>query len=187
MDPLNLFPRELLLDMQVEADKRERKLNRLSLFIRPLCCERVNRMLMNERRITTRHRVIAEFIEGVLFRIHGESRAADLVTSSGPILARDTYSGLGVTPALSRGALLRCCADGVACKIRTDRYRRCLIENDKHLRDASGRFIETADGELDYCLDLFAVQTVEPFHDVVDIGSGFDIFENCGDRHTGSA
>jgi hypothetical protein len=37
------------------------------LFIRPLCCERINRMLMKERRITTRDRVTAEVIESVLF------------------------------------------------------------------------------------------------------------------------
>jgi hypothetical protein len=40
----------------------------------------------------------------------------------------------------------------------------------------SGFFIETADGELDNRLDLFAVKPVEPFHDVVDAGSGASMF-----------
>ena len=66
MDPLNASPGVLLLDMQVESNKCERELNRFRSFISLLCRERVYRMLMNERRIAKRDRVIAKFIEGVL-------------------------------------------------------------------------------------------------------------------------
>ena len=73
--PLHPPAGELLFDMQVEADQAERDLNRLGLFIRLLYREGIHHMLMNERRITARERVTAEFVEGVLFCIHGESPA----------------------------------------------------------------------------------------------------------------
>src|SRR5580693_46917 len=77
-----------------------------------------------------------------------------------------------------------CCPDGVVFEIRTDRHRRSLIEkNPRRLWRVSGRFIETAGGKLNNRLDLFAVQPVEPFHNVVDIGPRFQIFEDGGDRH----
>src|SRR5579862_4433202 len=73
---------------------------------------------------------------------------------------------------------------------RTDRNRRCLIEKNPHLlrnlRRVSGWLIETAGGEFDHRLHLFPVQPIEPFHNVVDIGPGFQIFEDSGHRHPGT-
>src|ERR1022692_757219 len=49
-------------------------------------------------------------------------------------------------------------------------------------RRVNGHFVETARGKLDNRLDLFAVQPVEPLHDVVYIGPGFQILEDGGFR-----
>src|SRR6266403_5049073 len=78
-----------------------------------------------------------------------------------------------------------CCAAvrSVEFEIRAGWNRRSLIENDPHLRHVCGRLIETADGELDNRLDLFAIEPVEPFHDVVYIGPSFQIFEDGGYWH----
>jgi len=82
-------------------------------------------------------------------------------------------------------ALLRRGAKAMALEIRTDRHRRCLIEKDPHpLRSVHGVFFETAGGELDYRFDLFAVEAIEPFHNVVDIGSGFQVFKDGGYGHS---
>jgi hypothetical protein len=51
----------------------------------------------------------------------------------------------------------------------------------------SGLFVKTARRELDNGLDLFAVESVEPFHDVVDAGTGLDILENRRHGHARSA
>jgi hypothetical protein len=83
-------------------------------------------------------------------------------------------------------ALLSRCADCVALKVWTDRDWRCLIEENEHLGCVCGGSIETAHGEFDDCFDLLAVESVEPFHDVVDIGACFDVLEDRGDRHTGA-
>jgi len=75
-------------------------------------------------------------------------------------------------------ALLCGCADRMPFEIRTDRHRRCLIEKNEHLWRVSRLFIETADSKLDNRFDLFPVQPVEPFHDVVDTGSGLDVLKD---------
>src|SRR5579862_210218 len=78
----------------------------------------------------------------------------------------------------------------MAFERRANRNRRCLIEKNPHLlrnlRRVSGWLIETAGGEFDHRLHLFPVQPIEPFHNVVDIGPGFQIFEDSGHRHPGT-
>jgi hypothetical protein len=59
---LNLLPGDLLLAMQVKTGKGERQGNRLGAFIRPLRRERIDYMLMDERRVATRQRVAAQLI-----------------------------------------------------------------------------------------------------------------------------
>jgi hypothetical protein len=47
-------------------------------------------------------------------------------------------------------------------------------------RGLSGGLVGTTCGELDYGSRLVPVQPVKPFHDVVDVGSGFQILKNGG-------
>src|SRR5207248_4299660 len=51
------------------------------------------------------------------------------------------------------------------------------------LRGAGRRFVEAAGGELDNGFYLFTIQAVIPFHDVVDVRSGFQILKDGGHRH----
>ncbi len=44
-------------------------------------------------------------------------------------------------------------------------------------------FSEAAYGEVDDFLPLFAVECIEPTQDVVDVGSGFEVFDDGGDGH----
>ena len=46
------------------------------------------------------------------------------------------------------------------------------------------KWIETSRGKFKYSHNLFPRQ-VEPLHDFVDGGSGFEIFKHNGNRHTG--
>src|SRR5271166_1682571 len=46
-----------------------------------------------------------------------------------------------------------------------------------------GCSIKAAGSKLDNGLDLFAVETVKPLHDVVDVGPGLQILEDGGYRH----
>jgi len=80
-------------------------------------------------------------------------------------------------------ALLCRCSNCMALEVLTDWDGRSLIENNSHLWRVGRGFIETTDGELDYRLHLISVQPLEPFHDVVNIGSGFQIFEDGGYQH----
>jgi hypothetical protein len=66
MNPLYLPPRESTVDMEVQADKGERQLNRLGTRVRVLRCPGVHDVLMNERGVTTTERVTLEFVVGVL-------------------------------------------------------------------------------------------------------------------------
>jgi hypothetical protein len=59
---LHLLPRELLLHMQVQPDERKRQRDRLRVFIRVLCRERVDDMLVNESGIAEAERVRAQFV-----------------------------------------------------------------------------------------------------------------------------
>ena len=68
---LGLAAGELLFQMQVEADEAEGQLDGLGLPIGVLHGEGVDYVLMDERRITMRQRVGAEFVEGVQFGDHG--------------------------------------------------------------------------------------------------------------------
>src|ERR1700679_2232970 len=52
------------------------------------------------------------------------------------------------------------------------------------LRGINGRLIETSCSELDDGSHLVPVQPVKPFHDVVDVGSGFEILKNGGYGHS---
>src|SRR5689334_18025017 len=70
---------------------------------------------------------------------------------------------------------------------RADRNRRGLIEKNQHPLFVNWRCIEAAGRELDYCLDLLPIQTVKPLHDVVDVGSSLDIFEDGGNGHPRSS
>src|SRR6516164_6935440 len=47
--------------------------------------------------------------------------------------------------------------------------------------------VKAAGGKLDNSFNLLAVQPLKPFHDAVDVGSGFQIFKDAGDRHPGTA
>jgi hypothetical protein len=55
-----------------------------------------------------------------------------------------------------------------------------VFKEDEHL-SVSGSF-ETACSKIQDCYDLFPRQ-VEPFHDVLDAGSRFEIFEDRSNRH----
>ncbi len=87
------------------------------------------------------------------------------------------------------------CGDRVSATVRTmcplrlgpNRYRCCLIEADQHLGGKDVRLVEAARGEVDDEPHLFAVQTVEPFHEVVNAGSAGQIFKDRGDRHPSAA
>src|SRR6202163_2572474 len=71
----------------------------------------------------------------------------------------------------------------MAFQMGTNCHRRCLVEKDAHLWRVGGRFIKAAGCKLDNGLDLFAVETVKPLHNVVDVGPGFQILEDGGYRH----
>jgi hypothetical protein len=60
--PLNLPSRKVFLDVQGEANQRERQRNRLGVFICCLSSERIHYMLVNERRRTMRNRVTTQLI-----------------------------------------------------------------------------------------------------------------------------
>src|SRR6266436_10199829 len=47
--------------------------------------------------------------------------------------------------------------------------------------------IQTTSGKFDNGLNLLAIQPFEPFHNVIDVGTRFQIFKDDGDRHAGSA
>src|SRR5579863_5904764 len=46
-----------------------------------------------------------------------------------------------------------------------------------------GRDIKASGGEFDYGLDLVTIQPLEPLHDVVNVGTRFQVFEDDGDGH----
>jgi hypothetical protein len=50
-----------------------------------------------------------------------------------------------------------------------------------------GSLVKPAGSKFDNGLDLVAIQTLKPLHNVVDVGACFQIFKNDGDRHAGSA
>ena len=66
MDPLDVPARSVLFHMEVQPNERERDLDWLGALIRMLSCEGIDDMLMNERRITMREGVRAQFVVGVL-------------------------------------------------------------------------------------------------------------------------
>ncbi len=79
--------------------------------------------------------------------------------------------------------LLGCRADRVAYEVRTDWHRRCLIENNKHLRRVGGFSVKATGGEFYNRFHLLTVEAVEPFHNVVNIGASLQIFKDGGNRH----
>ena len=50
----------------------------------------------------------------------------------------------------------------------------------------SRRFVETTGNKLDYGFDLIAIESIECIHDVIDVGTCFQILENCRYRHPGA-
>jgi len=66
------------------------------------------------------------------------------------------------------------------------RDRRPLIEEYAHLlRSVCRGLVKTARREFDYSFHLGSIQTGEPFHDVVNVRTGFQIFKDGGNRHSG--
>jgi len=67
-------------------------------------------------------------------------------------------------------------------------HRRALVEENQHSAANRRRRsrVKAAGGKFDSRLNLLAIQPLKPFHDVLDIGSGFQIFEDDGDRHAGT-
>lgn len=63
---LDVFPRKLLFDVQVQTDERERQLHRFGALIRILRGKGIDYMLMDERWIAMRERIIAQFVVGIL-------------------------------------------------------------------------------------------------------------------------
>jgi hypothetical protein len=66
VNALHLSARKLPLDVEIQAHERKCDPNPLALAIRPLSGERVDNMLMNERRSTVRECIAAELVIGVL-------------------------------------------------------------------------------------------------------------------------
>jgi hypothetical protein len=66
----------------------------------------------------------------------------------------------------------------VALQKRTEGHRRRLIEQDPHLTGVGRRLVQAAGGKFDDGFHLFAVKPIEPFHDVVDIGSCFQVLKD---------
>src|SRR5581483_4943341 len=83
-------------------------------------------------------------------------------------------------------ALLPGSFDGVTFQKLPERHGRCLIEQDQHLRGIFRASVEAAGRKFDHRLDLFALQTVEPFQDVVDIGARLEVLEDSRNRHPGA-
>jgi hypothetical protein len=71
-------------------------------------------------------------------------------------------------------------------KKSADRYGRGLVEQNPHLARVLRRLVETAGGKLDDGFHLLAVKSIEPFHDIVNTGSGFEVLEDGGHWHPGS-
>ncbi len=61
MDALDLLPRKVFLDAQVQSYERERHLDGFRLFVRLLCGKGIDDVLMNERGIPMAERVAAQF------------------------------------------------------------------------------------------------------------------------------
>src|SRR5205814_8221116 len=80
----------------------------------------------------------------------------------------------------------RCQAASTVCPLRNGRIgtgvigRRgpALAGNRRRWSD-----VKAAGGKLDDGFDLFAVQTFEPLHNVVNVGAGFQIFKDDGNGH----
>ncbi len=64
---------------------------------------------------------------------------------------------------------------GLACLGRKERALAADSRERSH--------VEAAGGKFDDGFDLFAVQTVEPFHNLDNVGAGFQIFKDDGDGH----
>ena len=59
-----------------------------------------------------------------------------------------------------------------------NRNRCRLVEEDAHLGSVGRCLIQAACGKLDHGLDWLAVKTVEPSHDVVNVGSCFEVLKD---------
>jgi len=68
-------------------------------------------------------------------------------------------------------SLLRCCADLMTNQEATDRNGCALIKKNAHLRSVGRVCLRAIRGEFGCCFDFLAVKTVEPLHDVIDIGA----------------
>jgi len=83
-------------------------------------------------------------------------------------------------------ALLSGGPNGVSFQEGSNGKWNSLIEENEHSGRTVRRLFEAACSELDHCLDLPAIEAVEPFHDLVDAGSGGDVLEDGGKGHAGS-
>src|SRR5258707_7987679 len=70
--------------------------------------------------------------------------------------------------------------DCVLLEERPERSWRAVVKENEHL--SVSRSFKTACSKIQDCCDLFPCQ-VEPFHNVLDAGSCFEIFEDRSDRH----
>ena len=70
--------------------------------------------------------------------------------------------------------------DCVLLEERPERSWRAVVKDNEHL--SASRSFKTACSKIQDCCDLFPRQ-VEPFHNVLDAGSCFEIFEDRSDRH----
>ncbi len=68
-------------------------------------------------------------------------------------------------------------------EMRADRQGCRLIEKNPHSSRVFWQPIETANGKLNHCLDLLAIESSVPLHQILDVGTGLEVFKNGRYRH----